>query len=75
MVAVGTKEYLTPDMTSIENYKDIPLIIHQRYLPLISDYCLNLRFNPLVKMISDDCRTSLIWASSGLGVAIVPRCV
>ena len=72
MVAVGTKEYLTPDMTSIENYKDIPLIIHQRYLPLISDYCLNLRFNPLVKMISDDCRTSLIWASSGLGVAIVP---
>ncbi|KXU46342.1 MAG: LysR family transcriptional regulator [Longibaculum muris] len=72
MVAVGTKEYLTPDMTSIENYKDIPLIIHQRYLPLISDYCLNLRFNPSVKMISDDCRTSLIWASSGLGVAIVP---
>ena len=73
MIAVGTNQYLNQSMTKMNDYKEIPLIIHQRYLPLITDYCLNLQFNPFIKMSSDDCRTSLIWAQLGLGVAIIPK--
>lgn len=73
MIAVGDKQYLNPSMNHIKDYQNIPLIIHQRYLPLISDHCLNQHFNPFIKMSSDDCRTSLIWASAKQGVAIVPQ--
>ncbi len=73
MIAVGKAQYLNPSMIQMSHYKDLPLIIHQRYLPLITDYCLNLHFNPLIQMSSDDCRTSLTWAKYGLGVAIVPQ--
>ncbi len=73
MVAVGTSQYLNPNMNHMKDYQGLPLIIHQRYLPLITDYCLNLHFNPFIKMTSDDCRTSLIWASCHLGIAIVPQ--
>lgn len=73
MIAVGHKDLLKSTMTSIHDYQNLPLIIHQRYLPLITDYCLNQRFNPFIRMSSDDCRTSLIWASSHLGIAIIPQ--
>lgn len=73
MIAVGDQQYLNPSMNHIKDYQNIPLIIHQRYLPLISDHCLNQHFNPFIKMSSDDCRTSLIWASTKQGVAIVPQ--
>lgn len=73
MIAVGDKRFLHVNMTQIKDYQNCPLIIHQRYLPLITDYCLNQHFNPFIKMTSDDCRTSLIWASLKLGIAIIPR--
>lgn len=73
MVAVGLPHFFTSHMTHMKDYQSLPLIIHQRYLPLITDYCLNLHFNPFIKMSSDDCRTSIIWATTGLGVAIVPQ--
>ena len=72
MVAVGKAEFINQDMNHIQDYQTLPLIIHQRYLPLITDYCLNLHFNPFIKMSCDDCRTSLSWANCGLGIAIVP---
>lgn len=73
MVAVGESRYLNKEMQYIKDYQDLPLIIYQRYSSLITDYCLNLHFNPFIKMTSDDCRTALTWASCGLGVAIVPQ--
>lgn len=73
MVAVGKAEFLAPEMTHMKDYQHIPLLIHQRYLSLITDYCLNLQFNPWIKLSCDDCRTSLIWAKLGLGVAIIPQ--
>lgn len=48
------------------------MIIHQRYLPLINDYSLNKHIQIQIKVTCDDSRTSLIWANSGIGVAIVP---
>ncbi len=73
MWAIGHPDLLSPDMTSIQDYQDKPLIVHQRYLALITDYCLNLHFNPYIKMTCDDSRTSLQWAKAGLGIAIVPQ--
>ncbi len=73
MIAVGKKEFINDSMKRMKNYQNIPLIIHQRYLSLISDHCLRLHFHPLIKMSCDDCRTSLLWAQLGLGVAIIPE--
>lgn len=73
MIAVGSPNLLNDSMNQIKDYQNIPLIIHQRYLPLITDYCLNLHFNPFIKVTSDDCRTSIIWATLKQGIAIIPK--
>lgn len=75
MVAVGKSTLLNPEMTHMSDYQNKPLIIHQRYLSLITDYCLNLHFHPHIQVTCDDSRTSLQWAKAGLGIAIVPQCI
>lgn len=72
MVAIGKDKYFKNDSNHLKDFKDIPLIIHQRYLPFINDYCLDKQIQIKVKVTCDDSRTSLIWANSGIGVAIVP---
>ena len=72
MIAIGKKEYFINTKRKIKDFKDTPLIIHQRYLPLINDYCLNKLIQIQLKVTCDDSRTSLIWANSGIGVASCP---
>ena len=72
MIAIGKKEYFINTKRKIKDFKDTPLIIHQRYLPLINDYCLNKLIQIQLKVTCDDSRRSLIWANSGIGVAICP---
>lgn len=73
MMAIGKKIYFYHPKECIKDFKDIPLIIHQRYLSLLNDYCLQQQFQPQFKVICNDSRTSLIWANAGVGVAIVPK--
>lgn len=73
MIAIGHYDYFHKNEHTIKDLCNLPLIIHQRYLPLITDYCLNQHFNPYIKTTCDDCRTSLIWASSHQGIAIIPQ--
>ncbi len=74
MVAIGPEEYVNESMDHMADYKDLPLIVHRRYRGMITDYCLNtMQFNPNIRIQSDDCRTSLIWAVTLNGVAIVPK--
>ena len=75
MVAVGKSTFLNSEMTHMSDYQNKPLIIHQRYLSLITDYCLNLHFHPHIQVTCDDSRTSLQWAKAGLGIAIVPQSI
>ena len=75
MVAVGKSTFLNLEMTHMSDYQNKPLIIHQRYLSLITDYCLNLHFHPHIQVTCDDSRTSLQWAKAGLGIAIVPQSI
>mgnify|MGYP000010869279 FL=1 len=72
MIVIGKKEYFKRPISKMKDLKKIPLIIHQRYLPLINDYSLNKHIQIQIKVTCDDSRTSLIWAKSGIGVAIVP---
>lgn len=58
---------------SIDDLKQLKLIIYRRYESLIVDSCLKRQFNPTIVCKNDDCRTSLMWANAGQGVAIVPK--
>ncbi|MCD8028070.1 MAG: LysR family transcriptional regulator [Erysipelotrichaceae bacterium] len=73
MIAVGQEHFFHSSMTSIKKFHNVPLIIHQRYLSFISDYCLQYHFNPFIKFVCDDSHTSLLYAHYGYGVAIVPQ--
>ncbi|KRN51433.1 transcriptional regulator, LysR family [Kandleria vitulina DSM 20405] len=74
MVAVGPADVVNDSMDHMADYKSLPLIVHRRYRSLIADYCLNsMQFYPNIHIQSDDCRTSLIWAETLGGVAIIPR--
>lgn len=73
MLAVGKEKFLHQSMNHIIDFQTTPLIIHQRYHALINDFCLYLDFNPFVKVLSDDCRSSIIWAKNNFGVAIIPE--
>lgn len=72
MIVIGRQEFFNNKKEYIKDFKDVPFIIHQRYLPLINDYCLDQHFQIQLKVTCDDSRTSLIWASTGIGVAIMP---
>jgi DNA-binding transcriptional LysR family regulator len=58
---------------SINDLIDKPLIIYRRFEKLISKCCQTFGFNPKVICKCDDARTTLLWADSGIGIAIVPK--
>ncbi|AKA72436.1 LysR family transcriptional regulator [Clostridium scatologenes] len=57
----------------INDIMDKPLIIYRRFEKLISKCCQNSGFNPKIICKCDDARTALLWADSGIGLAIVPK--
>lgn len=78
MVAVGLKEYLghvSSDTISLEELADVPLIYYRRFENLLMNSFRNDSIIPKVYCKNDDARTSLMWASAGLGVAITPRSI
>jgi len=76
MVAVATERYLegmdgeTLKLTDLEG---LPLIIDKRFEKLIIGACQQAGFIPRVLCEGEDSRSLLGWASSGMGVAVVPR--
>lgn len=75
MVAIGIPSLLNSHMVHMSDYQNKPLIVHQRYLSLITDYCLKLQFHPHIQVTCDDSRTSMQWAKAGLVIAIVPQSI
>ena len=57
---------------SIKDLDGKPLIIYRRFENIIVSAFQKLDVNPYIFCINDDSRTSLLWANTGLGVAIVP---
>jgi DNA-binding transcriptional LysR family regulator len=57
----------------LEELKERPLIIYRRFEELILELCRKARFEPRIICKNDDARTTLLWADTGLGIAIVPK--
>lgn len=62
------KEYV--DITELEGK---PLMMHNRYFNNIEEVCMKAGFQPRVICRSDDTRTLIEWANSGMGIALIPR--
>lgn len=70
MVVVSAPQGFFPDQGTDLQLSDlgtIPLLIHRRYAPFVTDYCHN------ILCVSDDVTPLLLWARRGLGVAVVPE--
>ncbi|URZ16976.1 HTH-type transcriptional regulator CatM [Clostridium felsineum DSM 794] len=67
--------YSSKSTTKINELYDKPLIFYRRFEKLIYEACENSGFHPKVFCKNDDARTSLLWASAGLGIAITPKSV
>lgn len=75
MVAAMIKDLNWTDSAVIDitELKNKPLIFYRRFESLIFKVCQDSNFQPTVFCKNDDARTSLLWANSGLGIAIVPK--
>lgn len=52
-----------------------PLVIYRRFEELICQTLEAEKITPDILCLNDDARTSLMWASAGLGVAVVPQSI
>lgn len=52
---------------------DKPLIIYRRFEKIILQACQKAGFEPTILCKTDDARTTLLWADSGMGIAVVPK--
>ena len=75
MVAVGDESYFSKmpwDSATLADLEGLPLICYRRWESLIRATFEEEGIVPYIYCLNDDARTSLMWASAGLGVAIVP---
>ena len=57
---------------SLEELVDRPLVYHRRYRSLVETECEKYGFAPYCISVSN-VRNSVLWASSGMGIALVPQ--
>lgn len=50
-----------------------PLIIYRRFDQLFHDTCEAYNITPTILCRNDDARTTVLWANSGLGMAVIPE--
>ncbi len=57
---------------SLESLRDKPIIIHRRYRDMLVNACRKKGFIPNIICQNDELSSSLSWARSSIGIAIVP---
>jgi DNA-binding transcriptional LysR family regulator len=57
----------------LNSLTDKPFIVQKRFEKTILKCCEKLNFEPRIICKSNDVRTMLLWATTGLGVAILPK--
>lgn len=75
MAAIGQASYmehLPEEIISLRDLENKPLILYRRWEKIIREAVENENFLANYYCINDDARTSLQWASAGLGIALVP---
>lgn len=74
MVAVSSSAWSeNKEFLKLKELDDKPLIVQRRNEKIIHELCIKSGFHPKILCRSNDVRTILLWASTGLGVAIVPK--
>lgn len=58
---------------ALEELMDTPLILDRRLEKMVIDSCKKSGFSPRVLCKSDDVRSSLLMANTGIGAAILPK--
>ena len=78
LVFVGHKKYfkhLKSDTITLEEIKDIPLIMYRRYYDLFIEECAKLKLQPHIFCLNEDARTTLSWALKSYGIGLLPLSV
>ncbi|WP_411679755.1 LysR family transcriptional regulator [Clostridium thailandense] len=76
MIAVYNKKcdyFKNNSKIYLEDIENKSLIIYRRFEKIISEACLKKGFEAKIICKNDDARTTLLWAQSGIGLAIVPK--
>lgn len=76
MVAAGTNnmhEFALKEHINLTELAGKPLIIYRRFEKLIMETCEKVGFKPNIICRTDDARSTLLWAESGIGIALVPE--
>jgi LysR family transcriptional regulator, salicylic acid-responsive activator of bsdBCD len=75
MIAAGTEFYFGEKRgkVKISDILDKPLIVDVRFEGIILEACHRVGFSPRIICRSDDVRSLLLWASTGIGISIVPK--
>jgi LysR family transcriptional regulator, salicylic acid-responsive activator of bsdBCD len=60
------------DTITIKELSEMPLVIYRRFKDIVVSAFQKEQIDPHILCLNDDSRTSLLWANSGMGVAIVP---
>ena len=58
---------------SLKELQNRPLIYHRRFENRIENACHKAGFEPYTVCKSNDVRTATLWASAGMGIALIPR--
>lgn len=58
---------------NISELKDKPLLISSKFENMLLDACERYNFKPRILCEINDARSLLLWASAGMGIAIVPK--
>ncbi|BCZ45121.1 LysR family transcriptional regulator [Clostridium gelidum] len=58
---------------NISELKDKPLLISSKFENMLLDVCEVYNFKPRILCQINDARSLLLWASTGMGIAIVPK--
>lgn len=62
-----------PESITLDKLSDKPIIIYKRFENLLHHTFSSNGINPDIICKTEDARTALLWADSGIGFAIVPR--
>ncbi|MCI1290165.1 MAG: LysR family transcriptional regulator [Lactobacillus sp.] len=75
MMAVSLNKIATGSAIGLPQLARQPLIIYRRFEQLLGHSFAEAGLEPYFAIICDDARSTLIWASNGMGTAILPSSV
>jgi DNA-binding transcriptional LysR family regulator len=75
MVVAAPHAFWSEDEESIylDALRNKPFIVQRRFEKMIIQCCHKLDFEPRIICKSNDVRTMLLWATTGIGVALLPK--